>query len=262
MERQDHLHARLYFGGYSASLFGPERPPSQRGCIRVAIFRDPFTRLASAITYCRHAIRAGGVRAWESVQMGGDELCGGKRNGSVEEWAKHFGSWTYRQLLLQPDMLAMLRTPRSHESLRRDAPTKDSHDAPAVWLKVKRAIADNDYDRRRTSIARKALHRLESALLDGSLLHVIGIFEQWKTTMSLFDALLPLAGKRLWARASSEHQESYGSHSWRHDKSMELSTAKQSSAVARLLEADIRLYEAALARFHALCTAHRVREVS
>lgn len=264
VERQEHLRARLYFGGYVAALFGPRSPSSQRGCMRVAIFREPYSRLASAITYCQHGLTVDEVPAWRPVQHGGDELCGGMRNGSVEEWARHFGSWMFRQLALQPSILHMLSRGRgSVGDAGRASAQRVGEDPqlPSVWIRVKQEIAANDYDRVRTHAASAALHRVEKSLMSGSLLDVVGIFEQWDRTMALLDAALPLSGGRRWADAARQHTNRHGSSAWKRRSAARLADARRSAVVARLLEADLRVYAAVVARFRLLCARHLVREV-
>ena len=192
-----------------------------------------------------------GVGAWQPVQQGGDEICGGRRNGSVEEWAQHFGSWTFRQLVLQPSLLKLLRGKDS----ARESQTVDQEPA-SVWLRVKDSLASNDFDRIETAPAREALRRVESSIADGSLLHVIGIFEHWSRTMELLDMMMPLPTGQRWAKVAQQEKESYGSHAWKQQQAADLEEAHESTAVRRLLQADVRIYAAALQRFEALRRDH------
>jgi hypothetical protein len=254
-KRQDLMYARLYFGGYAASMLHPTSRPMQRACVRIAMFRDPFARLVSAMHYCMHG-HAHGVPAWENVRRGGDQLCGGMRNGSIEAWATHFGSWMFRLLALQPRTLGLMS--RQNDG-RRQEPNLSGDEATLTgWLRVKALIRSNDYDSKRTMPARKVLRRILKSIAEGSLFDVPGIFEQWEATMSLLDAIVPLAHGRTWGEEVKAHTETHGSHVWRAQKAATLMLARGSASVQRLLEADIHVYAAARSRFQYLC---RLRQI-
>ena len=95
-------------------------------------------------------------------------------------------------------------------------------------------------------------------LMAGSLFDVVGIFEQWGRTMALLDAALPLAGGRRWEDAARQHTDRHGSSKWKRRSAMHLAAARRSTVVGRRLEADLRVYDAALARFTALSALHLV----
>ena len=220
--RLDYDNAYLYFGGYVQAMATATSRAQQRGCLRVAVLREPVARLVSAMLYCARARPKVAYRA----EDGGDVLCGNRSSGSPEEWAAHWGSYLWRQLALEPALFAALATcPRSGGRRAGDAPCSlaDTRGELAGWraaggraagwraagwrgrtrLHGWRSVPLRRQRRRREHGAAVGARATVDRMRSGALFDVVGIVEEWDGTMALFDALLLASGGRRWASAAT-----------------------------------------------------------
>ena len=274
--RLDYDNAYLYFGGYVQAMATAASRAQQRGCLRVAVLREPVARLVSAMLYCARARPKVAYRA----EDGGDVLCGNRSSGSPEAWAAHWGSYLWRQLALEPALFAALATCRRSGGRRAgDAPCSlaDARGGLAGWRAAggraagwraagglagayaapwmaQRALFGANDDGVSTAAGRSALRATVDRMRSGALFDVVGIVEEWDGTMALFDALLPLSGGRRWASAAAAVTHCSGR--WAAEERSTLAAARESAAVAQWLRADTQLYEAARARFGVLVRRH------
>ena len=101
-----------------------------------------------------------------------------------------------------------------------------------------------------------ALTLIEGALQEGRLADVLGIFEQWKTSMQLLNALVPLDRGERWQQAAAQRKSTFDSHKWKDAELEAIAAARQDKAVEALLMADRRLYLAGRRAFSTMCMKH------
>lgn len=253
-ERQDLRHARLYYGGYLATMsrYGSHVRTS---CSFVMMLREPVVRLASIALYCKHGLHMGthGIAAWRPQREGGDILCGGRQNGTLIDWARFVGNQLFRQLALQPETFS-----RVSEGFA-DKPT-DSTSEEEFGRRLRRVL--KAHERGTTRVGRAVLQKMERELKEGSMPNFVGLFEQIERTLLLFDKVLPLNGGRSWVREARRQAYTHDSRRWADERRLLLHGDESARTVAAgILATDVRLYEAGVARFEALCNASDVEYV-
>lgn len=253
-ERQDFRHARLYYGGYLATMsrYGSHVRTS---CSFVMMLREPVARLASIALYCKHGLHMGthGIAAWRPQREGGDILCGGRQNGTLVEWAHFVGNQLFRQLALQPETFARLSDGFA------DKPT-DSTSEEEFGLRLSRVL--KAHERGTTRVGRAVLQKMERELREGSMPNFVGLFEQIERTLLLFDKVLPLNGGRSWLREARRQAYTHDSRRWAEERRLLLEGDDSArTEAAGILVTDARLYEVGVARFEALCNASGVEYV-
>ena len=252
-ELADRDGAWLYFGGYLPAI-----APSvaARGCRRIALLRDPVSRLLSARAYCERGMHG------RPVTNGGDVLCGNRSSGSITVWARHWGAYLFRQLALEPSIYAQLSA--SHQ-----APTPASPGCTTIpctssstftWLDQRAAFGAHD-DGTSTRAGRAVLRTLASQLGAGRLFDVVAVYEEWNASMALLDATLPLTAGRRWAEQSRTRRTNSRERRkalQQQEERATLESAQRDPKVTRPIAADRRLYVAGLGWFYALCRRHAI----
>lgn len=263
----DRRGAWLYFGGYLQAM-APH--VATRGCIRIAVLREPVSRLLSARSYCSH--NGKGAAALQQ----GDVLCGNMSSGTPTEWAVHWGSYLFRQLALEPSVFSMLATrgvASTNSAHCADAACVEAAARPFTWVDQKRVFGAND-DGHSTKAGRAVLRQLVRRLESGALFDVVGIYEHWAASMALLDATVPLSGGRtwvveadlkrsnagvMWSRGAGGEVASSGAAARaRETRRATLEATRKDATVRQLLAADLELYSAATRRFALLVARHGI----
>ena len=265
--RLDYDNAYLYFGGYVQAMATATSRAQQRGCLRVAVLREPVARLVSAMLYCARARPKVAYRA----EDGGDVLCGNRSSGSPEEWAAHWGR-TCGASSPRTCPAALATCPRSDGRRAGEAVLAGGRAAGwraggrqaggrraggrqaaggrvrGPWM-AQRAFRAND-DGVSTAAGRRRCARPSTTQ---RRLRRRRIVEEWDDTMALFDALLPLSGGRRGAGRRRRHARlaPMGGRG-----ALDARGCARERGVAQWLRADAQLYEAARARFGVLVRRH------
>ena len=227
-------HARppmLLFGGFA--LAAAELPAFARArCAWLTVYREPLARLVSAFYYCKHS-------RWLY-----DPLCASAeldaRNATLREFARHWGNYALRDLLLHPPLARRL-LPANHTSPQRpdDSPFRNRR---SVWRANRRALAGGDDPA--TAAGRANLDAAIALLRAGTLYDAVGVLERWDETCALFDAAAPLVEP--WCEALANHTVDHGSAKWKELELAELARARDDADVRAAIAGDLELYNDAV----------------
>lgn len=193
-------------------------------CPWLTMFREPVSRLVSALYYCK--------------DQGGDPLCASQRldatNATIEQWADHWGNFLFRELLLGGPLQAEV-IPNGTSAL------KSQHPHDPVWYSWKIALGEGQM---LESEAGKRNMRLVTKFLRGDgvppLYDAIGVTTQWTRSMQLFDRVAPLHAT--WAELSGRHHTTHDSQHWKEDEERELQRARKNKHVLQAISADLKIY--------------------
>jgi hypothetical protein len=209
-------------------------------CVWITMFREPISRLISAMTYCR--------------RRDIDPLCGNQpknwyAEASAEDWAAFWGNYLLRELLLHPSLKDVVERGSGEGAISGGkSVSKKGH----VWQRWRSELSGGD--RLETSAGRANLDRALGLL--PSFVHAFGVVEKWPESMELLDCTLPLRGGP-WVSHAEKHRETHGgTKATKMEEAAILKAARSSPVVAELLAADSAIYGHALAlhgaRYHAL----------
>jgi len=227
-------------------------------CVWITVFREPLSRLVSAFFFCKHAMD--------------DPLCArhhvNTRGGRLEGFANHWGSFGFRELLLYPPLRAIATNttgpPETHNTNFSAA-----RDVDPMWWVWKQIVHAHD---RGEDLAHHAGARNFAALATAfpGMYDLVGILERRAETCALLDARLPWlslsasAGRggsngRHWCAELATHTETHSAtEKWSAADeaawvAAALAEARNSSAIAKALDADVRVYRTlAVPRFEGL----------
>lgn len=238
-------------------------------CVWITVFREPLSRLVSAFFYCKHSMD--------------DPLCArhhvNTRGGKLEGFAHHWGSFGFRELLLYPPLRAIVTnttgSPETHTN------SSAERDVDPMWWVWKQIVHEHD---RGEDLSHHAGARNFAALTKAfpAMYDLVGILERRAETCALLDARLPWlplatsahasapgSGGRHWCDELTSHTETHSaSEGWpAADEAAwvaaALSEARNSSTIAKALEADLRVYRTlAVPRFEGLLTELQERRRS
>ena len=143
-------------------------------------FREPYDRLVSSLLYCRL-----------NAVTRGDPLCGTRyldaRNATVRMWARHWGNYLLRDLLLYPPLLRAAH-PRPLPKMPATGP---------VWYHLKAALGDGGEGF--TPAGAENARRVAAHIRNGSLYDAFLVYDRWNESVEVLDFVLPLQGTT-WAR--------------------------------------------------------------
>jgi len=224
----------LTHGGALTLAKTPTWSPSSN-CLWFTVFREPVSRLVSALFYCRLQVNEKGMTSEV------DPLCGAEhldpRTASVREWAAHWGSYLFDELLQHPDLRPDILTQTQ----------SGPHVAPP-WYDMKQRLAGGDSIE--TAAGRANLEKVHNWLdtIDGSTsgpYGIIGLAEEWEETCALLDRGLPLRRGK-WADVSETYKNEHGSEVYKDQEEAARDAARSDPVVLKALAADIQLYDHAV----------------
>ena len=228
-------------------------PFRRERCAWLSSFREPYDRLVSSLLYCR----------LNDVTRS-DPLCGTEfldaRNATIRSWAKHWGNYLMRDLLLFPPLLRS-----THPNPLPPMPTTGP-----VWHHLKKVLGDRAEGH--TSEGRVNMHRIVSHLLNNSIYDAFLLYERWNESVEILNYVLPLHGIS-WSDQLAKHAITHStpiprthaasvsssrSESSRRDRDALVTAARNDPEVTRSIAADIFIYaHGVLPRFNALLSSVR-----
>jgi len=201
-------------------------------CKWLTMVRDPIAMLISSLHYCRHPEHQAHGIGYELDQLCGDRNHLDANRATPRQWATYRRAPLFWTLALAPQFHRQLHD--TNLSLPAVAPT-------GVW--TEQAAHYND------TRTRAVASRMAYAIANGSLFSAVGILEQWNGSMRGFDAVVPLARRKLWADWTAQHTSRHGSTAWEAEEKRDLEAARRDPVILELLEVDIQLYAAFVAAF-------------
>ena len=217
---------RLLTRGYALSMARHPSWARASGCLWVTIFREPVSRLVSAQFYCRSAPQ--------------DPLCGPRRSSSSRSrpmsvsvvaaedptlspgsWARHWGNYLLRELLLHPDLAATATTAAERTATLQqeegvashrvwEGPPSSGKARSPVWWVMRRALRGGDDPRTPEGAANlaaiaarlrgeteqnsngsvaSAMSAAPPRATAGRMFDVVGIVERWEEVRGVRDGL-------------------------------------------------------------------------
>jgi hypothetical protein len=219
-------NVRVLFNGYVPSL--AEHPTFARPRFTwMTAVREPTARLVSAYLYCK-------------LEQHLDPLCGYEgldaRRASFPAFARHWGNYLLRELLLYPPLL--------REVLPAPLPAWAPRDA--AWLHLKRHL--NGSDDVATPRGKASLERVAAVLRGGQLYDVLLVVERTRFNQScaLLDAALPLQPEvrpSAWCALLSKHTVTHASERYKEQEHELMASAKQDAVVQKAIAGDVRLWK-------------------
>jgi len=216
--------------GYVATLTGQKAygMAGKGPCVWATMSLEPGARLRSSLYYCKYA--------WNN-----DPLCGkgegraDPNNATIQEWAKHWGNYLFRELMYHPELKALAQSQTDYK-----LGEFDCRDQP--WVQFKDQL--NGGDDPRTQSGKSNLKALRAHLEGKSrkLYDVFGVVEMWNETMDAFDQVMPLE-EHSWGDATGGmDDDDHGSSEWKAEENAALEKARKDPVVLAELAADIELY--------------------
>lgn len=241
-------------GGYTEAL---RFDPRFKGCAWFTVFRHPIPRLVSAFFYCK--------------RFPEDKCCGTKRmpdeaRHSITAFAKYWGNFAVRQFAMGivPSGVVF-----DHFRATKGREYDCSKDSGWYWLK----LYLEETSTRSSSTTREreegALYEMLQQIKDlvSEQFAVVGILEEFDSTISLFDSVLGIPGlswrdkfsKYGVKNAGSKHAGSKNAGSKHEEEEKKLiAEAWTNSELKSYIDLDILLYDHAVSVFRQQARFYRV----
>lgn len=243
---------RVVYNGYALRLAGNVNFGSAGTgpCAWATMSREPVSRLVSAFLYCKHVTRKR------------DPLCGlgssalDVSEASIQDFAKYWGNYLFREFLWHPELFKLAASrddfiddAKCNEKIASPIMPRDSHltaitGPRAPWQTLQMQL--NGGDDPRTPSGAANMKAVEEYLLSGKLYDVIGLVEEWESSMNLFDRFIPLAASK-WTGAAAEQIQTHGSETYEEEEKMLLREAANDTEVLDAIAGDIHLYKNVIA---------------
>ena len=220
-------------------------------CLVVTMFREPISRLVSALHYCRGSEKGTGPRS--NLR---DPLCGTVTNEWINqatpvEFSALWGNFLMRDLLAHPFARVTIgsknETFRFWGSIANQSTATGNVRSLRVWESWKVALQGGDEIS--TPAGKLNLQEVMETVMP--LLQVPFVVEQWSSSCAILDCVAPLRGGS-WAQLTAANIERHGSGKWHSEQLAALVAAKSSEDILRNVAADILIYKAACAKMKKL----------
>ncbi|XP_070542837.1 uncharacterized protein [Ptychodera flava] len=175
VHKKRYQNIRVFMGGYSFGIC--DEVESDEPCSYFTFLRNPYERVISSFEYCKRARS--------------DQLCSvlNANEVTIEEWAKHQGSFFYRQVLFKPEFC--MKDFNSRIKLHASSETHDQKwnknvMAVSCWFREKLGLKNITTNTERDLMLNYILDNMETWFA------VIGIVEEYEVSMELMEAVYKL----------------------------------------------------------------------
>mmetsp|Transcript_36143 Transcript_36143/g.115741 ORF Transcript_36143/g.115741 Transcript_36143/m.115741 type:complete len:238 (+) Transcript_36143:568-1281(+) len=190
-----------------------------------------------------------------------DPLCGDRRlpfaTWTMRDMADHWGNLLFRETLFFRDLAVLAATNAAYadEGTCSPWPAAESGNRSGtslipwfVWRHALRRMGCGDEPER--PAGRANLEVVVSHIEAGRLYDAVGIVEHFDEATSLFDCRVPLWWTTTaWGPLLARHTQSHHSARWKDDERRAVDHARTDPYVRDKLQADIRIYDAAVRVF-------------
>lgn len=207
-------------------------------CQKFTIFRNPVSRMISAYYYCK-------VR-------GTDSLCATEvmnaRDVDLLTFAKHWGNFAMRQFLIKNV---------SYDDVLRYSNSNGIQYNAKSWYKFKKYMESTQISG--SEIYEMAMYDMIQPVQDMIReKYVVGIVEDFNTTMSLFDKELQMPVLN-WSKEYENQGLVNSNTKFDDEKNIALMDSYTSSEIKKYMQVDIILYEQAVSVFNAQVKANGIK---
>ena len=206
-------------------------------CQRFTVFRNPISRMVSAYYYCK--------------VNGRDSLCATEvvsaRDVDLLTFAKHWGNFAMRQFLISSVSYDDVLEYSNNNSIQYNAQS---------WYKMKKYMESTQMSG--YNIPEMAMYDMIQPVQDLiSEKYVVGILEDFNSTMSLFDKELHMPVVD-WSTEYNNQGLVNSNTKFDVEKKIALMDAHTSSEIKKYMQVDIILYEHAVSVFNAQVKANGI----
>lgn len=241
----DGNNKRVVAGGYVEALRGSSAVGSK--CKWFTVFRHPVSRMVSAYYFCKSSVSCA------------SEILDAKLV-DLPTFAKHWGNYAMRQFVLSfvsiDDVLEYSRTDAVRERLPQ---TVKSPSAVPGWYLVKLYLEEQTQASINEHFPDAALYTLLQPVQDllRDRYSVVGILEEYNTTLSLFNVALEMPEVDWHETFLSVGQVNVNDRQ-KDEKEATLAEAWTNSEIKKYMQLDLLLYEHAVELFHEQARAYDI----
>jgi len=239
-------HLRILSKGFVQTM-ASQKDWSPAECAWITVSREPVSRLASALFYCRETPK--------------DQLCGIQtelwwKRATMRDMADSWGNFLFRELLLHPALsstaMGVLNKTAvcSHQS---DFQSDFRATRTRYWQVWRRELEVHGCgDDPQSAQGAANLERVLRFVAEGGHFDVWGLLEEFQETMARLDCAVPVksssrglyGGSSTWKELTAQHHVTHNSESHKDVELAAIAEARVDPYILDRLAADIRIYDA------------------